>query len=203
MNLRTASRLSVITLVLVVVTIFYVTHGTLASPRSTSLPGTSLGGTAAPDFELLDQHGASLSLAQLRGAPVLLTFMAPQCATSCQQMAARVHTALSQLGAAGQRVTVLVVSLDPTGDTPAAAAFAQRLQMTARWHYLTGSCAALSAVWKAYGVAGAGCGSGASAAQAQALGLYVLDARGSERFYLDSSLAAASLAEDLSSVSIG
>jgi protein SCO1/2 len=202
MKLRTASRLSVIALVVVVGVILYVARATLASPQSTSLVGTNLGGAPAPDFRLTDQHGAAVSLALLRGEPVVLTFMTAHCGSTCAQATAKVRAALDQLGTTGSHVAVLVVSVDPHGDDAASvAAFAQRLGMTDHWHYLTGTCATLSPVWKAYGVAGADCASGASAPATPALGLYLIDTRGRERVYLDSSFSASALATDLRSLS--
>lgn len=198
MKLRTLSRLSVITLVILVGAVIYVAHATLASPQAPSLVGTSLGGSPAPSFELTDQRGAMLGPAQLRGAPVVLTFMSLQCTAACDQTAANVREALQELGPAGNHVTVLVVSLDAPADDPGAtASFARRLHMTSQWHVLAGSCAALTQVWTEYGVAGEGCSPGVGAAATDALGLYVLDGQGRERVYLDSTFTPSALAGDL------
>ena len=204
MNLRTASRLSVVALVVVVGAILYLTRGSWAAPGPPSLIGTTLGGTAAPEFQLVDVHGGAVTLAQFRGEPVIVTFMSSQCDATCDQSIARVRAALSQLGAGGSRVAVLVVSLDQTVGSTGSAAFAQRLPASSHWHYLTGTCAALRAVWRAYSVFGSGCAPdavGGSAQRSHALGLYLLDARGREQVYLDSSFSAASLAADLRTLS--
>jgi protein SCO1/2 len=202
MKLRTASRLSVIALVVVVGAILYVARASLASPQPTSLVGTNLGGTPAPDFRLTDQHDAAISLALFRGEPVVLTFMTAHCGSACAQATAKVRTALDQLGTTGSHVAVLVVSMDPHGDDAASvAAFSQQLLMADRLHYLTGTCATLPPVWKAYGVAGADCASGASVPAAPALGLYLIDTHGRERVYLNSSFSVSALATDLRSLS--
>lgn len=205
MKLRTASRLAVITLVVVVGAILYVSRASLASPRSTTLVGTALGGTPAPAIALVDQHGAPVSLARLRGGPVVLAFLATHCGSSCAATAGKLRAALAQLGSAGAHVSLLVVSVDPRGDDPAAvAAFSREQQMSDRWHYLTGTCAQLTPIWAAYGVSGSGCGAGTSSAPAtqptqaaHAQGLFLLDANGRESVYLDSAFTANTLATDL------
>jgi protein SCO1/2 len=203
MKLRTASRLAVIALVVIVGAVLYVTRATWAAPRGASLAGMALGGTSAPTFQLSDQHGAAISLSRLRGEPAILTFMSTRCDATCDQAAANMRAALSQLGAAGSRVAVLVVSEDPSGDTPASvAALSQRLRMASRWHYLSGPCSALVQVWAAYGAAGAGCApSDASTGMTRSSGLYVLDARGREQVFLDSAFTVSALAANLRALS--
>src|SRR5579859_7966255 len=45
--------------------------------------GTSLGGTPAPDIRLSNQFGQPMSLSQLHGKVVLLSFDDSECATVC------------------------------------------------------------------------------------------------------------------------
>jgi protein SCO1 len=201
MKLRTASRLVVIALVVIVGAALYVVHGSGAAPRASALLGTDLSvsgrypGAAA--FQLKDQYGKSVSLAQFKGQPVVLTFLYTRCPDECPLTAEKIRAALAQLGKAGDGVAVLVVSTDPTGDTQAAAlAFSQTHQMANRWHYLIGSCAQLSAVWKAYGVASDGCQHPADGVT-HTLGLYLIDKQGHERAYLSSEFSPAMLATDL------
>jgi protein SCO1/2 len=71
-------------------------------------------GTApAPDFTLVDQDGARISLAQLRGRPVVVSFVFGHCQTMCPMI---VET-LKRVPGDGD-VEVLLVSLDPWRDTP-------------------------------------------------------------------------------------
>jgi len=67
----------------------------------------------APDFTLLDQHGAALSLAGLRGRPVLVTFVFAHCQTMCPFIVASLKRAVPG------GTAVLLVTLDPWRDTPA------------------------------------------------------------------------------------
>jgi protein SCO1 len=196
MKLRTASRWAVVTLAVVVGAILYIARGPSVFPHAASLAGTDLQRVAAPTFELTDQNGKLVSLAQLRGHPVVLTFLPAQCPDGCP-LAGKIRAALSQTGAAGNGVAVLAVSTDAQeGDQAAGTASMQQAEMAGRWHSLTGSCAQLSAVWKAYGVAGAGC-NGTPHGGAPPLGLYLIDKQGRERVFLDHGLTAASLANDL------
>lgn len=200
MNLRTASRLVVISLVVIVGVALYVVRGIGAAPRAPALQGTdlSVGGhyPAAALFQLTDQTGRPVSLAQLKGQPVVIAFLSTHCADKCA-LVDTIRAALRTLGSPGDRVGVVAVSTDPTGDTQAAAlAFSQAHQLANRWHFLIGSCAQLAPVWKAYGVASNGCAHPAVGAPAT-LGLYLIDKQGRERVYLSNDFGSAALVSDL------
>jgi cytochrome oxidase Cu insertion factor (SCO1/SenC/PrrC family) len=66
----------------------------------------------APGFTLIDQHGARVSLDELRGRPVVLTFVFAHCQTMCPFVVATLKRSASE-GA-----EVLLVTLDPWRDTP-------------------------------------------------------------------------------------
>ena len=92
MSWRLASRLSVISLALLVVLVIALfslrngTGGTATTNPATSrsnLQGTNLGSTPAPDFLLKDQFGNSISLSQFKGEPVVLTFLYTHCPDVC------------------------------------------------------------------------------------------------------------------------
>ena len=71
---------------------------------------------AAPPLALIDQSGRELTLAGLRGRPVLVAFAYAHCATVCPLIVSDVTTAQQRL--AGERPVVLLVTLDPWRDTP-------------------------------------------------------------------------------------
>src|SRR5205807_4363270 len=51
------------------------------------------------------------------------------------------------------RPTVLVVSVDPAGDTPASVrSVARRWRIGSDWRWLTGTRRRLAAVWRSYGI---------------------------------------------------
>lgn len=72
---------------------------------------------AAPSLALVDQQGRTVTLAQLRGRPVFVTFAFAHCETVCPLI---VHDVLrAQARLAELDPVVLVVTLDPWRDTPA------------------------------------------------------------------------------------
>src|SRR5260221_9281558 len=94
-----------------------------ASDQATTLQGTSLNGVPAPDFTLTDQNGATVALKQLRGRPVVLTFLDSVCPHSdCSLMAQYLTWSGQFLGAKqSAQVSWVAVSLNPWHDTPATA----------------------------------------------------------------------------------
>ncbi|HXX88917.1 MAG TPA: SCO family protein [Acidimicrobiales bacterium] len=102
---------------------------------------------------LVDQQGATTSLASYRGRIVLVApFL-----TSCQEVCPITTGALLQVRQAlaaaglGDRVVVAEVTVDPGRDSPARlAAYAQRTGV--RFPLLTGSPATLDALWRFFGV---------------------------------------------------
>lgn len=69
-----------------------------------------------PTMRLVDQHGAEVNLAALRGRPALVTFAYAHCTTVCPLVVMDVLDAQKQLGA--DAPTVVIVTLDPFRDTP-------------------------------------------------------------------------------------
>ncbi|HKV83809.1 MAG TPA: SCO family protein [Ktedonobacterales bacterium] len=193
MKLRTISRISVVALV-VIVSAVIVIHSKLTDTRAAALVGADLGATAAPDFTLADQNGATVSLQRLRGHPVALTFLDTRCVGNCGATADKLFAAVSALGAKASRVEWIAVSVDPTGDSAqSATAFVASHHLSGDLHYLLGSSAQLTPVWKAYGIE-------ATPGQdigAHEQGVYVIDGKGRERVYLDSGSTSAALASDL------
>ncbi len=113
-----------------------------AAPAAPSLPELhgqavwAAGVRPAPAFALRDQRGALVSLGALRGRPVLLTFLDSQCHSACPIAGRQLASVLRRLPAA-TRPTLVVVSVDPTGDTGAAidrASHSWGLAGPWRWH---------------------------------------------------------------------
>jgi cytochrome oxidase Cu insertion factor (SCO1/SenC/PrrC family) len=68
----------------------------------------------APGLDLVDQHGDRVSLAALRGRPVVLAFVFAHCQTLCPLVVETLRDAADGDG----RARVLLVTLDPWRDTP-------------------------------------------------------------------------------------
>lgn len=121
-----------------------------ASPGS--FEGTVLTANApAADFRLTDQFGESVALSGFRGRVTLLTFLYTDCPDVCPIAANHLRQASRLLSEDGADVAIVVVSVDPEGDSvDAARAYSERWGMAERWSYLVGSEEALRPIWAAY-----------------------------------------------------
>ncbi len=206
LNWRLASRLSVVTLMVLVVLVVMIyqqrhttstattSSGNSVVTNSSSLQGTDLGSTPAPNFLLTDQFGKPVSLAEFKGKPVVLTFLYTNCPDQCPLTAEKLHATLQDLGSAAPNVSMLAVSTDPARDTTSAALkFSQAHRMQNDWHYLVGPKSKLAPIWSAYSIY----------AQPQqqtvnhSLGLYLIDKQGHERVFLGNDFTPTQLATDL------
>jgi protein SCO1/2 len=109
----------------------------------------------APDFELIDQNGAKLALADLRGKLVLLDFIFTSCQGPCPMLTSA-HVTLQRMLSPELRARTrfVSISLDPVRDTPMALrayALARGADL-AGWSFLTGDPEAIAVVLKGYGV---------------------------------------------------
>lgn len=135
------------------------------------------GARPAPEIALDDQHGNAFTLGSVRGRAVALMFMDSLCKGMCplegRMMAASIGSVPKPL-----RPQVVVVSIDPGGDTPRSVAVALRKwRMPASTTWLLGSRAQLARVWKAYRIEVKPTGGDIEHTAA----LYLLDRRGDER----------------------
>jgi cytochrome oxidase Cu insertion factor (SCO1/SenC/PrrC family) len=178
------SWVPVIALCLAAVGLLLIPRGpTGESSQLTTLSGTLLHDSVAPNFGLKDQLGRKVTLSQFRGKVVLLTFMEAHCNELCPRVADKLRRTLVDLGPAGRRkVVVMVVSTDPEGDTSSAIRqFSIHHGMLNRWHYLRGSRKQLLPVWQSYYIYAAPKGASASVDQAHTSATYFIDQRGHER----------------------
>ena len=89
-----------------------------AAPVSDAPAATwASGQKRAPAFSLTDQHGAPVSLATLRGRPVIVTFIDPLCRDFCPTEAQHLNTVVRSFPAAG-KPAVVAVSVNTAGNTP-------------------------------------------------------------------------------------
>jgi protein SCO1/2 len=203
MSWRLASRLSVVTLALLVVIVvaFWglrsnnTTAGATPSTNQSGLQGTDLGSTPAPDFRLADQFGRQVSLSQFRGEPVVLTFMYTRCPDVCPLTAEKLHQVQLLLGKDLAHVVMLAVSIDPRGDTRSAALrFSLVHKLATNWHYLLGTHDQLSPVWNAYSVYAQ---DAVDSKITHTDALYLIDKQGRERVFFADDFTNAQLTSDL------
>jgi protein SCO1/2 len=108
------------------------------------------GTRAAPGFALPDQRGRRISLHSQRGRTVVIAFMDSLCHQVCPLEGRTLSQAFATLPPAA-KPTLLMVSVDPWGDTRASARVAARKWgLTGDWHWLLGSRRELAPVWRAY-----------------------------------------------------
>lgn len=69
-------------------------------------------------FELVDQHGAPITEAALRGHPSVLFFGFTHCPEVCPTTLFELDGWLKQLGPDGDRIKAYFISIDPERDTP-------------------------------------------------------------------------------------
>ncbi len=104
----------------------------------------------AAEFALVDHDGRPVSLQSYRGAPVLLFFGYTHCPDVCPLTLDRLTRALKAAGGRTRDVRILLVTLDPARDTPAALkAYAGRFGPAVTG--LTGDSASLAKAWAGYG----------------------------------------------------
>jgi cytochrome oxidase Cu insertion factor (SCO1/SenC/PrrC family) len=142
-----ASALSILTAVLIGVIAVIGWFGPMLTARDEGDGNAAIGGP----FELIDQHGRTVTDKDFRGRPMLIYFGFAYCPDICPTSLARNAAALDLLGKEGEAIQPILITVDPERDTPEllkryAEAFDPRLIA------LTGSPEQIAAVAKAYRV---------------------------------------------------
>jgi protein SCO1/2 len=105
----------------------------------------------APPFRLRDQDGDVATLSQYSGSPFAVTFVYSTCRDTCPALVDQVRGALDDTGS---KLPLLLVSVDPAGDSAASARrFLNERRMTGRARFLLGAERQLAPVWHGYGIA--------------------------------------------------
>jgi protein SCO1/2 len=123
-------------------------HG--RSDASTRLP--TIG--PAPPFDLTDQSGRRVTLADLSGKVLAVTFIYTTCRDTCPVLTAKLASLQKPLGADfGQRVRFVSITVEPEVDTPAVlgAYAAVHGADLAGWSFLTGPPDKVQDVVRRYG----------------------------------------------------
>jgi protein SCO1/2 len=82
--------------------------------RSTDITGAEFG----KSFTLVDHNGQARTLGDYRGKVVVVFFGFTHCPDVCPTTLAELARAVKQLGPDGERVQVLMITVDPERDTP-------------------------------------------------------------------------------------
>jgi protein SCO1 len=108
-------------------------------------------GLRAPDFELRNQDGERVTMRELRGKPVVVTFLYTHCDDTCPAQAQTIRGALDELG---EDLPALAVAVDPPRDTAESArAFLSEQRVTGRLDFVLGSRNELRPLWKGFYIA--------------------------------------------------
>ena len=108
----------------------------------------------AADFTLHNQFQQPVSLSDRKGDVVVLTFIYSTCPDVCPLTAAQLRDALSFLEEYANHVSVIGVSVDPEGDSPASAReFIDKWELTNSLDFLLGDRTELASVWEDYHLA--------------------------------------------------
>ncbi len=142
-------------------------------------PGTSLGGTPAPNFTLTNQYGKTFSLSQFRGKVVVLAFVDSQCTTICPLTTESMMHALQMLGPeAAAHVQLVGVNANPMAIAPKyVKQYSIAHGMMNSWDFGTASLPQLKAVWSKYHVVS----QIVQGAIDHTPALYIIDAQGREQ----------------------
>lgn len=147
---------------------------------------------AAPEFQLTDQNGATVALADFRGKIAILSFMDTKCIDTCPLTAHHFVQTYQQLNDA-QKAQVVFLGINVNLDAASVEdvnkiSQAWRLNEIPQWHFLTGSAELLEPVWQGYYVSVVGEG-----AEHEALthtpGTYIIDPLGQMRWYVSTPYA--------------
>jgi len=120
-----------------------------AQPPPISWPA---GQRRAPDFRLVDQAGAPVTLAAYRGRPVIVTFIDPLCRNFCPLEAKQLNELVRRLPAKS-RPEILSVSVNVYGDARRnLQQDVAKWQLVPQWRWAVGSDRDLAQVWHRYQV---------------------------------------------------
>jgi protein SCO1 len=124
-------------------------EGSATTAGSTRFEGAIMPkGLRAPDFELRNQDGERVSMRDLRGQPVVVTFLYTTCEDTCPVQAQTVRGAFDQLG---HDLPALAVAVDPPRDTPERArAFLSEQRALGRIDFVLGSRQELRPLWDGF-----------------------------------------------------
>lgn len=147
----TKSRTIGVQVAATLVTFSFLSIGPLAAANESALPRIG----AAPPFKLTTHEYADLTLANLRGKVVAITFLFTTCQDTCPVLTAKLVNVERKLTAAGEKdVSFVAISLMPKHDTPQVLKQYGKAHGVdfSRWSFLTGDAAQIQKLAQQYGV---------------------------------------------------
>jgi cytochrome oxidase Cu insertion factor (SCO1/SenC/PrrC family) len=161
-------------------------HDPTSAPQSAGPAATwAAGARPAPGFNLLDEQGDPISLASLRGRPVIVTFIDPLCRDYCPIEAQRLNAVASAFPQ-GSKPAIVAVSVNVYGNARANLLLDERKwKLTPEWRWAVGHTSVLARVWDDYHVQVLATSKKIAGVTVHRIGhteaAYVIDANGFER----------------------
>lgn len=122
-------------------------------PASGAAATWPAGARVAPPFSLRDENGSPVSLASLRGRPVVVTFIDPLCRDFCPIEAQRLNEVV-RTAPPGSKPAIVAVSVNVYGNARANLLQDERKWTLApEWRWAVGAPPRLARVWSDYHVA--------------------------------------------------
>jgi protein SCO1/2 len=173
--------------------------------RGRSAAGGLVGGVftdkpQAPEFSLKDQSGQTVTMSQLKGKVVALTFLYTKCPDVCPLIASNLAAGEQRLGPDAKNLEIVAVSVDPVNDTvPAVKKFSDdhNLANQPNWHYLIGSPGQLQPVWAEYHVGATASSEGAIQGVDHSAMVYLTDTSGKLRVILSANFTVSDFVQDV------
>ncbi len=111
-----------------------------AAPRREPAAPAEVEATVLSAREWTNETGASVAIMDYRGTPFVITGVETSCTSACPSTVEKVRHVDKSLRRHGVAANVILVSLDPSHDTPAQLArFKAARHLPQHWHLLAGS----------------------------------------------------------------
>jgi cytochrome oxidase Cu insertion factor (SCO1/SenC/PrrC family) len=189
-RLRWALWVVVLLLAAVAATLYFALrpshHTAMSAPQSAGPAAIwAAGARAAPAFSLFDEGGDPISLASLRGRPVIVTFIDPLCRDYCPIEAQRLNDVATAFPK-GSKPAIVAVSVNIYGNARANLLLDERKwNLTPEWRWAVGRPSVLARVWADYHVQVLATSKTIAGVTVHRIGhteaAYVIDAKGFER----------------------
>jgi protein SCO1/2 len=109
-------------------------------PREADAPHIARASLFRHPWVWTDEAGKSVSFADWRGQPLVVTAMFTSCRATCPRTLKKLRDLQTAMTRQGRAAQFLLVTLDPANDTPARLrAFKESEELPAPWHFLTGT----------------------------------------------------------------
>jgi protein SCO1 len=143
-NMTIRSDFRSLLIVAILATSLLVVSGCRLSSSAEDAHDSTATASSLTDTSLVDQNGRTLSLAALKGRPLIVDFIYTSCPGPCLMETAKLTNVALRLGSdLGWKVAIVSITVDPEHDGPAQLReYAQQQGADKKgWYFLTGSAA--------------------------------------------------------------